>query len=185
VKITGEAYALGYSKSTSKALNAAASDMETAYEDAKGRRVEVRAKLDLGGGTLGGEYGGKRNPLTPGVYAFSSDVNIGNDIYFDFGKDEDSVFIIQIKGNLEQSAKTKVVLADGALANNIFWQVEGSVVVSTGAEMKGILLAKTAVDFKTGSLLVGKVLSQTECSLESASVKNPRTNTNLRKKGGK
>jgi hypothetical protein len=51
---------------------------------------------------------------------------------------------------------------NGALAENIFQQVVGHVVVSTGAKMRGILLlVKTDVLFEADSSLVGRSLVQT------------------------
>jgi hypothetical protein len=46
-------------------------------------------------------------------------------------------------------------------------------VVEEGANMKGILLVKTDVLFKTGSSLNGRVLAQTACNLQMATIKQP------------
>jgi hypothetical protein len=64
-------------------------------------------------------------------------------------------------------------LEEGAKAKNIFWQVAGYVTVNAGAHMEGILLVKTKVDFITGSSLNGRVLSQTACTLQMASITEP------------
>jgi hypothetical protein len=91
------------------------------------------------------------------------------------GEDEGStdVFIIQITGNLVQDANFKVNLTNGALAKNIFWQIAGHVAVGAGSHMEGILLVKTDVTFLTGSSLNGRVLSQTACNLQSATITQP------------
>jgi hypothetical protein len=64
-------------------------------------------------------------------------------------------------------------LTNGALAKNIFWQVAGYVNVGEGAHMEGILLVKTAVTFVTGSSLNGRVLAQTACVLQMATITQP------------
>jgi hypothetical protein len=57
-------------------------------------------------------------------------------------------------GNLMQASNTELILLNGALAETIFRQVAGHVVVSTGAKMRGILLlVKTDVLFEADSSL--------------------------------
>jgi hypothetical protein len=111
--------------------------------------------------------------LTPGIYTFTTDVLLSGDIYFDGGASD--VFIIQMTGNLVQAAGVIVHLTNGALAENIFWQVAGFVEVKAGAntQMKGILLVQTYVKFETGSSLVGRILTQTACVLQQATITNP------------
>jgi hypothetical protein len=92
--------------------------METAYTNAAGRTKGVGARLNLGGGTLGGDFGGSVNQLTTGVYTFNGDVTIGSSITFNGAASD--VFIIQIAGNLMQVANTKVILSGQAKAENIF-----------------------------------------------------------------
>jgi hypothetical protein len=133
--------------------------MEVAYTDAAGRVNPDAARINLGGGLLGGDFGCETHPLTPGVYTFGTDVNINGQIYFD-GTETD-VFIIQITGKLIQTANYSVNLTNGALAKNIFWQVAEEVEVDAGAHMEGIILAQTSVLFETGSSLNGgRVLAQ-------------------------
>jgi hypothetical protein len=167
-QIIGMAFASDYDAATATALTAAVGFMETAYNNAAGRPNTDAARINLGGGTLGGAIGGADDRLTPGVYTFGTDVDIALTIYFD-GSATD-VFIIQISGKLIQAANTKVILSNGALAENIFWQVAGNVVIGADAEMQGILLVKTDVLFKTKSSLVGGVLAQTACNLQQATI---------------
>jgi hypothetical protein len=182
-QIEGFAYAASYGGATATALTAAVGAMGTAYTDAAGRPNENALRKNIGSGALGGDgenglNGGAEEPLTAGVYTFGSDVTINEDIYFQGtnpgNNDDPDIFIIQMGGNLKQVANTTVSLTDGALAENIFWQVAGNVEVQIGAEMKGILLVKTDVLFKTGSSLNGgRVLSQTACNLQEATITQP------------
>jgi hypothetical protein len=129
------------------------------------------ARINLGGGILGGDFGGPTAPLTPGVYTFGTGVTISDDITFE-GKAND-IFIIQMTGNLRQDANVKVILKYGVQAKNIFWQVAGNVKLMAGAHMEGVLLVKTDVTFITSSSLNGRVLSQTACNLQMATVEEP------------
>jgi hypothetical protein len=169
----GKAYASDYAAPIPTTLTAAVSDMETAYTNAAGLPNTDGARIDLGGGTLGGEFGGETNQLTPGVYTFGTNVDIAETIYFDGENGRNSVFVIQMTGSLSQAANTQVILTNGARAENIFWQVTTNVLVGAGAEMQGILLAKTKVDFITGSKLTGRVLTQTACNLQQAIIESP------------
>jgi hypothetical protein len=168
----GKAYAADYDVPTPARMTTAVSNMETAYTDAAGRANEDAARKNLGGGTLGGAFGGKNAPLTPGVYTFGTDIKITDDIYFE-GDEGNNVFVIQITGNVFQAANKNVILANGALAKNIFWQISGNVEVGAGAHLEGILLVKTDITFITKSSLTGRVLTQTACNLQKAIIGEP------------
>jgi hypothetical protein len=170
-QITGKAFAASYGGDTPVLLTTAVSDMETAYTNAAGRLNPDAARINLGGGILGGVYGGADDPLTAGVYIFDTNVDIAENIFF-AGSATD-IFIIQMTGDLLQTANKFVTLSDGALAKNIFWQVAGKVVVGAGAHLEGILLVKTEVLFETGSSLNGRVLAQTACNLQVATISQP------------
>jgi hypothetical protein len=168
-QINGRAYASDYKNPTPKKLTAAVLDMGTAYRDAAGRPNADESRKNLGAGILAGKT------LTPGVYTFSTGVHLTGDIYLDAadsdGKDDDdAVFIIQMAGSLKQDADKNVFLSNGAQAKNVFWQIAGNVEVLAGAHMEGILLVKTDVTFVTGSSLNGRVLAQTACALQKATI---------------
>jgi hypothetical protein len=174
-QVTGSVTAASYGGDTPTLLTTAVSAMETAYTDAAGRVNADAARKDIGGGTLGGAYGGATNPLTPGVYTFGTTVNIADTIYFEgtgvsAGQGDTDVFIIQIEGQLLQAGNIRVELTNGALAKNIFWQVSEAVTVGAGAHMEGILLGKTAATFITGSSMNGRILLQTACNLQKATI---------------
>jgi hypothetical protein len=171
-QVTGQVKASNYAVPTPAYLTTAVSDMEAAYTDAAGRPTASSANVDFGSGLLGSPtFGDGDNPLTSGVYKFKSDVEVQDDLYFE--GDADDVFIIQMTGNLNQVTNTNVVLVGGALAKNIFWQIAGSVVVHVDSHLQGILLVQTDVTFKAGSSLYGRVLSQTACVLQSATMTEP------------
>jgi hypothetical protein len=177
-QITGKVYAASYATPTPTELTSAVGAMETAYTNAAGRTNANAARINYGAGTLGGNFGGAETQLTPGVYTFGTGVSISADIYFKGtgllpGQGDTDVFIIQISGNLLEDANINVVLEGGAQAKNIFWQVAGNVALMAGAHMEGILLVKTDVTFVTGSSLNGRVLSQTACNLQKATVIQP------------
>jgi hypothetical protein len=159
-------------------LNDGLSTMVAAYDDAASRDNVHADRKNVGGGTLGGAFGGVTARLTPGVYTFTTDVSIASNIYIDgtgteAGQGDTDVFIMQIKGDLVQADHINVYLSNGALAKNIFWQVEGSVTVGAGAHMAGILMVKTDVLFGTDSSMDGRVLSQSKTSKLPTTIAEP------------
>jgi cytoskeletal protein CcmA (bactofilin family) len=142
-------------------LATANSNMEAAYDYAEGLAFDYQ---DVNGGILT-EY-----TFSAGVYNFTTAVHITGNLYFDAADNADAVFVIQTTGNLIQDANYEVILARGAKAENIFWQVAGNVEVMAGAHMKGVILGKTSVTFITGSSLNGRILAQTACVLQVATI---------------
>jgi hypothetical protein len=171
----GKAYAADYGLPTPGVLTIAVGDMQTAYTAAAGRARGVGARLNLGAGLLGGEFGGPNFPLTPGVYTFDTAVHLTGAIHFQ-GSDTDT-FIIQIATNLKQDSIYRVNLDTTFVgtpkAENIFWQVAGYVEVGKKAHMEGIILCKTGVTFITESSLNGRILAQTRVDLQIATITQP------------
>jgi hypothetical protein len=161
-QVTGLVKASDYTSPTSSELTTAVSDMETAYEDAKGRDHDYLLVV--------GEIGGKT--LGPGVHTFTGDITIGPNTIatFDAEGDENAVFIIQTTGSIKQAASTSLNLINNANPKNIFWSVAGEVIVEANAILDGILLVKTAVTMKTDSTLNGHILSQTAIALQKATI---------------
>jgi hypothetical protein len=172
-QLTGRAFAADYTRGTPAKLITAVSNMEAAYTDAAGRVNPIASRKNPNGQLIGtaGAFGSTVDKLTAGVYTFTTGVKIDGDVHFE--GDGNDIFIIQIAGNLRQAADTKVTLHGNVKPENIFWQVAGFVRLASTATMKGILLVKTHVTFVTGSTLIGRVLTQTACNLQMATITPP------------
>ena len=144
-------------------LTSAVSDMQTAYTDAAGRTLPDH--VELGSGEIGGLT------LTPGLYKWGTDVTISSDVTLN-GSSTD-VWIFQIAGGVNQASATRVTLTGGALPQNVFWQSAGAVSIGTTAHFEGVLLAKTLVAVKTGASVTGRLLAQTEVTLQKNTVTQP------------
>jgi hypothetical protein len=162
-QVVGNVYAANNAVPTPSNLTTAISDMALAYTDAAGRPIPDF--LNLGGGSIGGLT------LAPGLYKWSSGVNIATDVVIS-GKPND-VWIFQISGDLNMSAAKQIILTDGALAKNIFWQVTGQAVIGTTAHFEGIVLSQTEVILATGASMNGRALAQTAVTLDSATLTQP------------
>jgi hypothetical protein len=66
-----------------------------------------------------------------------------------------------------------IVLAGGALPQNVYWQVAGFVDVGTTSHVEGIFLCQTSITMQTGSSINGRLLAQTAVVLDQATVTQP------------
>ena len=144
-------------------LTAAVGDMGFAYDDAAGRLGPDF--IELGAGEIGGLT------LAPGLYKWGTGVLITTDVTLSGGPND--VWIFQVAGTLNQGNATRVTLAGGALAKNIFWQVAGAVTIGTTAHFEGVVLAKTMIAVNTGASVTGRLLAQTAVTLQMNAVTEP------------
>ena len=159
-QVTGKIYAADIVTPTSSNLTTAVNDMNTAYNDAAGRPTPDFVELYTG------NIGGKT--LTPGLYNWSNTVTVPSSVTISGGPND--VFIFQIAGNLTVSSAVNITLSGGVLAQNIFWQVAGTVTVGTTAQFEGIILSKTGITFNTGATLNGRALAQTAVILDNNTI---------------
>jgi hypothetical protein len=98
--------------------------------------------------------------LTPNVYLINAATTLTDTIFLDARGVMDAVFVIRIIGALTTGTSPQVVLVGGTQAINVFWQIEGAVTISSGANFNGIMVANNAAFIlNTGVLLNGKILS--------------------------
>ena len=157
---------------TSPALTTAVSDMQAAYTAAAALAPSGGGLVTACPGTAGAmsdvNDGG---PLVGGVYTCAVNVTIPGNLTLT-GNATD-VWVFRITGTLTQASGKQVLLAGGALPQNVFWQVSGAVTVGTTATMQGVVLAKTNIAIQTGATVTGRLLAQTAVTLDTATVKAP------------
>src|SRR5664279_1750780 len=134
-------------------LTTAKGDLTTAYNDAAGRTPTPSGPfLNPGAGNIGGLN------LVPGLYKFTDTAFItGLDVTLTGGPDD--VWIFQIAKDLEVGSTVHVILAGGAQARNIFWQVGTSAVIGTFAVFKGTIIADQSITMNTTSAMDGRALA--------------------------
>jgi hypothetical protein len=162
-QVTGKVYAPDYAAPTPANLTTAIGDMQTAYTDAAGRSLPDFT--ELGAGQIGGLT------LVPGLYKWGTDVLISADVTLSGGPND--IWIFQIAGKITQANGTKIFLAGGALAKNVFWQSFGVVSLGTTTHFEGIVLAQTKISLATGASINGRLLAQTAVTLDSSTVTAP------------
>ncbi|CAN5446668.1 hypothetical protein BH11ACT8_BH11ACT8_30030 [soil metagenome] len=124
-----------------------------------------------GGTSFAGDQAGAT--FTPGLYTSSAAFTNTGTITLDADGDAGGVFVFQIGGAMSSAAATKVVLTGGALAHNVFWQVNGAVSLGAGATYVGTFLATGAISFGEGASLKGRALTSSTVALANSPVTQP------------
>lgn len=161
--VVGNVYASDYSAPTPTHLTSAIGSMEQSYTDAAGRVLPDYT--ELASGNLGGLT------LRPGLYKWTNTVTIPTSVTIS-GSATD-MWIFQISGDVVMDAGMSVILAGGAQAKNIFWQVAGQVTLGTTSHFEGIILCKTAITFQTGASMNGRAYAQTAVALDNNMITKP------------
>ena len=127
-------------------------DLTAAYNDAAGRT--------LGAIGLAGNLGGLT--LAPGLYKSTSSLEISSgDLTLDAQGDANAVYIFEMASTLVTTTGRKVILAGGAQAANIYWQVGSSATLGVSSVFKGNILALASITAATGASVEGRLLART------------------------
>ena len=146
-------------------ITQAQADLLAAYNDAVSRSTNAL--------TLPGNMGGLT--FTPGLYVNSTSVLIsgagpGNDVTLDAQGDPNAVFIFKMGSTLTTGTSSQVILAGGAKAGNVFWQVGTSATIAVTSIFKGNVLAATSITINTGAAVEGRMFAGSAGGAGSATV---------------
>jgi len=112
-----------------------------------------------GGAVLPGDLSGLT--LTPGLYTNSSTVMLSaGNLTLDAQGNANAVFIFQIGSTLTTIGSTQIVLAGGAQAQNVYWQVSSSATLGTNSIFEGTILSLESITLDTGATLTGRALAR-------------------------
>jgi hypothetical protein len=143
-------------------LTAAVGAAGTAYTDAQGRAPDY---TELAAGNIGGLN------LSPATYKWSTAVSIPTTLTLTGGPND--VWIFQIAQGLTVSSGVQVILAGGALPQNVFWATFGSAQLGTTSKFNGIILSQTSIVMNTGATIDGRLFAGTAVTLEQNTVTHP------------
>eukprot|EP00798_Chlamydomonas_sp_ICE-L_P023934 gene23934-biopygen18436 len=98
-------------RASTEDASTAKADVTTAYNDVKGREVNVvnLDRVNIGGLTF-----------TPGLYKTTGSLEVSSG---ELTLSGDGVYIFQIEETFSLSSNLKMTLKDGAQASNVFWQI--------------------------------------------------------------
>ena len=161
--VVGKVYAADYAVPTPANLTSAISCIERAYTDAVTMVDPDFNEL------LSGNIGGLT--LVPGLYKWTTNVVIPNDVTL-FGGEND-VWVFQTSGDLLLSSAKQVILSGGAQAKNVFWQVAGQVTLGANSHFEGIILSQTGVTLQTGATMNGRIMAQSAVALDDNEITAP------------
>jgi hypothetical protein len=145
------------------AAETAQADRQAAYDQATGMTSTDAFAGDQAGKTF-----------KPGVHTTAAAFTNTGTMTLDADGDPGAVFVFQVGAALSSAAASKVVLTDGALANNVYWQVLGAVSMGAGAKYVGTFLAAGAVAYGEGSSLKGRILTPGTVTLANTPVTEPK-----------
>ena len=150
--LTGSPTVNGATDLANPAAAAAKLALTAAYNDAAGRSLNtISLPGDLSGLTL-----------APGLYKTSISVMLAaGNVTLDAQGDPNATWVFQIGSTLTTLGGTQIVLAGGAKAANIFWQVGSSATLGTTSIFKGNILAAISISANTGAVVEGRLLTQT------------------------
>ena len=130
---------------------AAQAGAHKAYQDL----VAEPCGTNLTGKTLGTSPGAVT--LSPGVYCFDSSAQLTGTLTLNGS----GVYVFKIGSTLTTASKSSVVLAKGATAGNVFWQVTSSATLGTNTAFEGSILALISDTVTTGASVSGRVFALT------------------------
>ena len=118
------------------------------------------------------EFSGDLNGLTfrAGVHHSTAALALTGTLTLDAEGDPGAIFIIQVDAALNTAASSHVVLADGALASNVFWQVTGAAGLGANSTFAGTILAAGGITVGDSTQLLGRALSAGAVTLANSSV---------------
>jgi len=140
---------------TLHAGDATATAAQAAAHTAYGNLVAQACGTNLTGKTLGTSPGAVE--LSPGVYCFDSSAQLTGTLTLN----GDGVYVFKIGSALTTASNSSVVLAKGATAGKVFWQVTSSATLGTKTAFEGSILANISDTVTTGASVTGRVFALT------------------------
>jgi hypothetical protein len=128
----------------------AQNDLTTAYNEAAGQTPTAPSVTFIGAGQT----------LTAGVYNATSSLEVGGTLILDGQGDPNAVFIFQAGSTLTTDVGTNIVLANGANACNVYWQVGSSATLFTSTTFEGSIMALTSISVQHRGVIVGRMLAR-------------------------
>jgi Ice-binding-like len=130
---------------TTHAADATALAAQTSTTSAYVLLAGQACTMDLTGQDLGGMV------LTPGVYCFSTSAQLTGTLTLNAQGNSAAVFIFKTGSTITTASNSSVVMINGGVRCNVFWQIGSSATLGTGTSFAGNILALTSITLNTGA----------------------------------
>jgi len=141
-----------------------ASPATQARADAMTAFIALAPAVMTGGTDISGQdlgvinLGNGAGVLTPGVYTFTSTGVLTGTLTLDGQGQVDPLFVFQFGSTFTTATGANMVLTNGAVARNIFFQVGSSATLGTTSDIAGTIIADQSVTLDTGASLNGRAI---------------------------
>lgn len=101
--------------------------------------------------------------LTPHTYLLNAATNFTDTLYLDAQGNANAVFVLKVNGAFSTSTYAKVLLINGAKAENVYWKIEGALNINDYSEFKGTIICNNAAqsNLTAGVKVDGRILINT------------------------
>jgi type VI secretion system secreted protein VgrG len=140
---------------TIHAGDATATSAQAGAHNAYHNLIAAPCGTNLTGKTLGTSPGVVT--LSPGVYCFDSSAQLTGTLTLN----GNGVYVFKIGSTLTTASNSSVVLANGATAGNVFWQITSSATLGTNTAFEGSILALISDTVTAGASVTGRVFALT------------------------
>jgi hypothetical protein len=128
-----------------------ATDVNAAYTYLNGLTDDIELEFP----TLFGD----KQILTPHIYKVTGNTTLTDTLFFDAQGNSSGVFVIQIDGDFTANSSSVVTLINGALAENIYWRIDGAISTATVSKLKGTVIGNSTINMASGCFVEGRVFS--------------------------
>ena len=142
------------SNGTIHSADANAGQAENAVTTAYNALASQPCTADLTGQDLGGLT------LTEGVYCFSTSAQLTGQLTLNAQGNAAAVFIFKTGSTLITASNASVLVINGGVDCNVFWQVGSSATLGTSTVFVGNILALTSISLTTGASVSGRALAR-------------------------
>lgn len=97
--------------------------------------------------------------LTPHTYIMNGATTFTDTLFLNAQGNANAVFVLKLYGACSTSTHSKVILMNGAKAENVYWMINGAVEIYDNSFFNGTIISKGAINLYTGVTINGRALT--------------------------